>query len=388
MIHSIRIQNYQSINEEVVLNFVVSDNAPKTSKYVKDESGTRITLVQTLIGANASGKTSILRAIPLLKWLLVDSFESGFSLRNRYKPFAGAKKNQPTSLAVAFEVDGSIYEYETQLLDGRIISEHLATKTRAKIRTTTKMLFSRVWDKKSNKYIVHSKRGFVRTPFANMSESDLACASFIAIAGRYGDAIPKQLLSYWRSFQTNIEVSQELMPLGYHTYVALSRLSKDPEAMKPFERYDFSIEKYNSENGSPGTFTHSYKGKSFDIEVDEESSGTKQFIILLEKLGNVLKYGGVGVIDEADAYLHSFLLNELVSQFFDPAKNPHKAQLLMSTHSHQVLANLDKYQIVITEKTDGETRAIRLDEISGVRSDDNYFAKYMASKYGGVPYIK
>ena len=78
----------------------------------------------------------------------------------------------------------------------------------------------------------------------------------------------------------------------------------------------------------------------------------------------------------------------LFELFIHPETNPNKAQLLLSTHSHLLLNKLDKYQIVLVEKNEvGMSEAWRLDEVLGVRSDDNYYTKYIAGAYGAVPKI-
>ena len=71
-----------------------------------------------------------------------------------------------------------------------------------------------------------------------------------------------------------------------------------------------------------------------------------------------------------------------------PEINQHNAQLIFSTHSHEVLNMLCKEQIVLVEK-DAElsTEAYRLDEVEGIRADDNIYAKYMAGAYGAIPEI-
>jgi predicted ATPase len=82
------------------------------------------------------------------------------------------------------------------------------------------------------------------------------------------------------------------------------------------------------------------------------------------------------------------MVQELVGMFTDGTINSKNAQLLFSTHSHQILSQLDKYQIVLTEKnSDGQTETWRLDEMKGVRADDNYYTKYIAGAYGAVPNI-
>ena len=66
--------------------------------------------------------------------------------------------------------------------------------------------------------------------------------------------------------------------------------------------------------------------------------------------------------------------------------NPKSAQLFFSSHTPTILSSLDKYQIIFIEKNDaGCTDVWRLDSIKGVRSDDNYYTKYIAGGYGAVP---
>ena len=91
-------------------------------------------------------------------------------------------------------------------------------------------------------------------------------------------------------------------------------------------------------------------------------------------------------MDEFDVNLHPEIVSTLFDLFIQPETNPYNAQLLFSSHSHRILTKLDKYQIVLTEKNEkGESEAWRLDSVSGVRADDNYYEKYITGTYGAVP---
>jgi hypothetical protein len=46
---------------------------------------------------------------------------------------------------------------------------------------------------------------------------------------------------------------------------------------------------------------------------------------------------------------------------------------------------LQKHQIYLCEKQQQISEAWRLDEVVGVRADDNLYAKYMAGAFGAVP---
>ena len=93
-------------------------------------------------------------------------------------------------------------------------------------------------------------------------------------------------------------------------------------------------------------------------------------------------------MDEIDVNLHPEIVMSLLDLFLQPETNPKNAQLVFSTHSHLVLSKVNKYQITLVEKNiNGISESWRLDEMSGVRSDDNYYLKYIAGAYGAFPNI-
>ena len=131
---------------------------------------------------------------------------------------------------------------------------------------------------------------------------------------------------------------------------------------------------------------HSFSGRTEYLPMQYESSGTKQLFILLKTILLVLASGGVAVLDEFDVNLHPEIVLSLYELFIYPETNPNNAQLFLSTHSHLILNKLDKYQVILTEKNDkGQSESRRLDYLSGIRADDNYYAKYIAGAYGAGP---
>jgi AAA15 family ATPase/GTPase len=92
------------------------------------------------------------------------------------------------------------------------------------------------------------------------------------------------------------------------------------------------------------------------------------------------------VIDELEADLHPHLLGPILDLFFSNHTNPYNAQLIFTCHSLEILSLMHKSQVVLVEKDENcQSEAWRLDEVKGVRSDDNLYAKYMAGAYGAVP---
>jgi len=117
-----------------------------------------------------------------------------------------------------------------------------------------------------------------------------------------------------------------------------------------------------------------------------ESSGTQAAFVLLSHLLQTLEIGGLAVIDEFENDLHPHMLEPILDLFGNPATNPHDAQLIFTCHAVEVLNLIHKSQVTLVEKSeDCESAACRLDEVEGIRNDDNYYAKYMAGAYGAIP---
>jgi hypothetical protein len=133
---------------------------------------------------------------------------------------------------------------------------------------------------------------------------------------------------------------------------------------------------------------HKVGNDKYRLPLVFESSGTKNMYVLLNYLLRVLERGGVAVIDELELDLHPHTLPKIVELFIEPELNPKNSQLIFTSHSLDVLNHLEKEQILLVEKdSECKSEIYRLDEVKGVRRDDNIYAKYMSGAYGAVPNI-
>lgn len=390
MIHSLQIENFKSIKKQINLDFEVDNKAPATYKYLPSYTEkNRVSAAITFIGPNASGKTSILESLIFIQWLLTKSFDDRHDVEDMYSPFATATyKKKPTKLSVAFEVKKKLYEYKVECLENKILYEKLSVRTKASVRLSSRVLLRRKWDDAKKSYKSELKDTFANIPFTMMDIDEQLSTTVIAVGNKFGNKTSREITKYWNRIATNVDIVTDAFFM--YDFVARSAMRTSTSNAKERElflnyikRFDSGIDDYDRKN-------HMFKHKTVDGEVlelpvERQSSGTKQLIVLASKLQSVLNNGGIAIIDEFDAYLHPLWLNELVSQFFDPTKNKHGAQVIMSTHSIQILGLLDKYQIFISEKTEDKTDVYRVDDIEGIRADDNYYAKYMSGKLGGIP---
>ena len=130
---------------------------------------------------------------------------------------------------------------------------------------------------------------------------------------------------------------------------------------------------------------HAYKETEFKLPFFEESSGTQSAFVLLHRILPVLENGGLAIIDEIDNDLHPHMLPHILELFKFEHTNPHQAQIIFTCHTPEVLNLLMKHQVYLVEKEGQESDAWRLDDVVGLRSVDNLYAKYMAGALSAVP---
>lgn len=402
MIHSFSCKNFYSFKDLATIDFTVNEKAPSNDGYFQATSGIRLSKIETVIGPNASGKTNLLKILPFLKWLIVTSFNAPPNAPLPIKPFLfGNNKNKSTELSVDFEINGDVYVYTFVLDEKKIISEEIKVKNKTTEKVTIKKVFSRKWNEEKNKYELDDKKFNLPKGYEELLRSN---ASIISVASRFSHKKSLEIFNFWQNIETNVIeagwVGDHLLPNSSQQLIeAFDFFSEKKnahikaEAEKLLSQFDlgldsFEIKKEKKENGLSINVrvAHTFGTEKEYIPMQYESSGTKQLFVLLKTILLVISNGGVAILDEFDVNLHPEIVLALFDLFMQPETNPKNAQLLFSSHSHQILSKLDKYQIVLTEKNEkGESEAWRLDDVTGVRADDNYYSKYIAGAYGAVP---
>ena len=142
--------------------------------------------------------------------------------------------------------------------------------------------------------------------------------------------------------------------------------------------------KYDKGNKSVGNVLFELK--------NQESIGTRKFFALSAPILDTLKHGKILLIDELDASLHPILTQHLIRLFHNKAINKNNAQLIFVTHDTNLLnaGVLRRDQIWFTDKDKyGNTDLYSLVEYKkGVRGKDNFEKNYLLGRYGAIPYAK
>ncbi len=396
MIYKYSCKNFYSIKDGIEVRFDVNQNAPSSDVYV-DEGHGRVSLVEAVIGPNAAGKTNLIKALAFIKYLIT-SPPSDDLLPLRV--FAG-DQDSPTEVSVEFGVDGRLFLYDFALNSQQVLSEIIKEKSLSVERKTPKTLFSRSWDSKSKSYRVNNPG--LKLPSGIYARRGSSVIASVELAGD-SDHIGTKIFNYWnKSVITNVWESGNRDDSHLHsdemTEDALEFFYDHKDfknsAIDILRNLDIGFDDFKRQKSPVGddyyySVLHRLeKGHRVPIPLEYESSGTKRAILLLMYIVRVLeKPGGIAAVDELDAYLHPDIVEALVKIFMSKETNPNRAQLLFSSHSHQLLAEFDKQQITLVEKgKDGATDVWRLDDVSGVRPDDNYYAKYIAGAYAAKPKI-
>jgi hypothetical protein len=129
------------------------------------------------------------------------------------------------------------------------------------------------------------------------------------------------------------------------------------------------------------------------LPLEQESRGTLTLFRIGPVLVDVLRTGGVLVVDELEASLHPLLALNIVRRFNDPVANPRNAQLLFTTHDTHLLGTvlgepaLRRDQIWLTEKDpDGATALYPLTDYKP-RKSENLERGYLQGRYGAIPFL-
>lgn len=403
MIHSFSCKNFYSFSDLTTVSFAVNNKAPVNNGYFTALSENRLSKIETVVGPNASGKTNLLKVLPFLKWLIMDSL-----VKTKpedlivVQPFAfGKAKNEPTELSIVFEINGKVYSYSIILNKQKILSEELKLTSFVKEKKSSKKIFSRSWDEATSHYNFTGDNFDVPNLENLLRKNASVIGSVYQINSNHKEIA--EIVKFWQHIETNVIEAGWLgdyllinrLPQWFEALVFYSENDNlKKEAEKLISRFDlglkgikFSKEKEENRLTIKDVYAvHLFNGEEQSLPILYESSGTKQLFVLLKSILQVLAEGGVAVLDEFDVNLHPEMVLSLYELFIQPETNSKNAQILFSTHSLQILSKLDKYQIILTEKNkNGISESWRLDDVSGVRADDNYYTKYIAGAYGAVP---
>ncbi len=399
MLIEFSVGNYRSFKEVVTFSMVAAPIAMRDSAIDENNlfSATKeIKLLKSaaIYGANASGKSNLVRALSFMKEFAINSVV-GSRITNEIDIDLYRLSIDPELEASYFEVVFVIgtarYRYGFEVDRQSVKSEWLYQTLRTKE--------SQLFERENSKIKVFSKFSEGRS-LENKTRKN---ALFLSVAAQFNGKIAREIIVWLQELNifNNLDDDYDNLTIdtliqGHQTQDLIGLVTsldlgiKDIQMIKtPVVEFPGAIS-YEIRTGHWKYDRDGNKAATEYFELDEEeSAGTQKLFNISGLLINILQLGEILIVDELDARLHPLISCAIVKLFNSPITNPRNAQLIFTTHDTNLLsANMfRKDQIWFTEKDRyGATDLYSLVEYE-IPDDAPFEQDYIAGKYGAIPFI-
>ncbi len=419
MLLQFSVNNFKSIKDTITLSMLSSKKAKKNTSEIRNYS-----LVNSCViyGANASGKSNILKAMSFMTDIILNKTKVIQSTDHLpHDPFKlnSSTQNASSTFEIIFFINDIKYRYGFEIDKEVVYSEWLYEDKKGK---ESKLFFR---DTEDDDYVNQQKFKEGYSFFSNKKAKIKISPNqlFLWVCDRVDDSVISKNILHWFS---NFNFIDGLNDAGYINYTMSKmndstfkqemvnliktadigiedvRLEENEITLDAIERMNLPIEIKDKflEEGVLSLSLNTYHKKYdendkeigsevFELE-HEESIGTRKFFKLSAPILNTLKQGRILMIDELDASLHPILTHHLIKLFNDKNINKNNAQLIFTTHDTNLLKPhiFERDQIWFTEKDKyGSTTFYSILEIKGVRENEDFEKQYIQGKYGAIPYL-
>lgn len=422
MLRSFRVENHKSFPNEAELLLLPA--------YDKSRP---VVPVAGIFGANASGKSNFLDALSWLQAAVRESYAQwapGQGVPRATFRLDKQSAARPSGYAVDLVIGDTRHEYGVEVNDERVVSEWLYSYPRGRRRV--------IFERNGQDIKLGSTVADSRARAKVLSENTRANSLFITVAAlnnvtevapvhdwfqsdllftsdgtsRLDDRLARQLtepgrrkvVSLVRAADLGItdvtvqqhvtltaDLAQRLADAGFLDVVPGRRLlagqtidpSEDAQIRSLLPRL---VRDGNISAESELRFHHGSSGAV--LSGDEQSAGTRSWINLVLNALQVLERGGLLVVDELDASLHSHLAAQLVRLFRDDEANRTGAQLLFTSQDATLMDDdvllRDEIWFVEKDPSTGVSTIYPLTDFQP-RKNENVVGRYLAGGYGAVP---
>ena len=405
MVLEIRLSNFFSINEEVVLDMQAASLQTKESKDLLGNTfvcnDERILKTVAIYGANASGKSNVIKAIRACVQMIFESHNYNENTVFSFTPFKFGGVGKPSKFYIRFMIEGVEYEYSFTLTNTEIITEELYFYPMGR----KKLVFARDERKGPDKKEIYEFRTAIRRPMdvaANTSKKTL----FVSRASQMDREVAKDVFRYFNErFILNY--------LGYNSYSIESLLNSNKDLiLKVLKIADSDIVDIRSQHELRPLTTAVFDSQSnqlisrddiqkpqlkittfhknnpevpFDF-YSEESTGTQEFFHMMLTILNIIRDNKVLLIDEISSGLHVKLVEYILNLFHQSES----AQLIFSTHNTNLLnmKKIRKDQVYfVNKRDDGSSDLYSLFDYKDFRETMDAEKAYLQGRFDAIPYI-
>lgn len=426
MLSSFLIRNFRSILE-LRLDFTFGEGkAPNRYKeqevmpFLDGPGKQRLVPCMAFFGANASGKTNILKAFHTLGALV----RGEANLLEHFDPNMLNRKFEDTTFELTFVNGQGSFTYRL-VFDSSAIKEEALSKDGESVFRILQMkpefsppLLSATYspEKLTDVIRVECSDGEGRQIRPFLNRIGIAYSGLSAdLKGAFGYI---SRLNYLDSNQHGIHpviavnllasslngdgkaALQEIVDVVRRLDIdihGLDILKQEVGQDEPFRLGTFV--QINAQAGTRHAFHTISKHKDVDGNVlsfefaKHESAGTQRLVGLMGLVLHSLNVGGLLIIDELECSLHPLLMREVVMLFKKRSRNPKGAQLVFSTHNTDILDDsvLRLSEVSLVRKTLANGTITRRlvdirDEGEDIRNVTNFRKQYIEGLYSGIPH--
>jgi AAA15 family ATPase/GTPase len=438
MLIRIHIQNFLSFNKETTLS-LYPGKGPGHDHVVRGEKRDDIPALKTAVvyGANASGKSNLVKAVSFMKHFVTKGFPSQKGIQ--YEPFKLSDDlNNPSKIEFEIKTNNNCYAYGADFTKEEVIEEWLVKLnkrseqtiyTRKNLEKDVKVEFDKVhFDNKDNEMFAHfTGRGTPRNRLF-LLEAQRRNLNFIPELNDVYDWFSNKLNvlfpdSRAKGLEFNLgedkNLSDSITRFLAYFKTGISELASqkiDPETdikeipkeivqditgnLKPGRKMTLSgpdnKSNYTIERKKSGELEvqkiaakhESNSGKDVFFGLDEESDGTNRLIDLIPALMDLRTSDSVYVIDELDRSMHPILTRKIL-EYFLTASSEQASQLIVTTHESNLLDLnlLRRDEIWFVEKNrENSSELYSLLEFKP-RKETNITKGYLQGRYGAIPFL-
>lgn len=414
MIIRFGVSNFLSIRDKQELSLVASSLQDyETGLIVNSSMRGRFLPVAVIYGANASGKSNIVRALSYMRGAVLYSHSRGDPSGGvRRDPFAldeeYAKKS--SIFDIDFVIDNTRFHYGFEASDEAFVAEWLwafpAGKRQILFRREgQKFDFGRSLKGQVNviKDLTRPNSLFISAAAQNNHEESKRIVSFfrsievmdstiivespMAVSALKNNKEIDRIIDFIKRLDGGIvgyrrsenEIPEEVQQIQQELLTVLNKFSKDDQLRVAASAKEISIELAH----------RGCTGQSIYFNMARESAGTRRLLVLMDAAFRCLNRGSSLIIDELDVSLHTQACEAIIAMFSLPELNPKGSQLIATTHNTNLLNPklLRRDEIWFTEKDpEGATQVYPLTDIR-TRHGDNLEKGYLQGRYGAVPYL-
>ncbi len=433
MILDFTISNFRSIREPQTISFEATKDTHLEDYYVIRKGNYRILKMAVILGANASGKSNVVRAFEMLPKLMLTPCENKTS-KIEYKKFALDKEyaDKDSIMIVNFICGEQKYRYEVHFNNETVSFESLQRHSFGELRphkvferTTdpTKDLSIIKWGDKyrsiSNTRALSVNLLRNRTVFGayqksnvdiswmkeivDWTENYLSGTSNIFSGNFISSPFLQEIISNQLSQKIIDKNSMALLLKKADIGIADLHIEKETQDMPQYivdmllsnDKISSDLKKRIRETTK---IEHckirlAHKGKEDDVlfDFEEESGGTQRYYELSGLLLSLINAPKFLAIDELECRLHPDLYTHFISTFLHNAK---ESQIVFTTHAREFLADKDLFRddtVWFTEKNDeGATELYSLADFGSdvLRDSTNRYNDYRGGRLGVVPRLE